>query len=137
MRTAFRVRYAETDKMGVAYYANYLVWFEVLRGDFMRAMGIPYTALEAEGIFLPIAEANVRYVAPARYDDPVEIVGGISEARSRSVTFAYRVERSGELLATGSTRHVPVDALGRPRQFPRGLLDRLRGLAGDTHTASD
>jgi len=87
VRTSFRVRYAETDKMGVAYYANYLVWFEVLRGDFMRAINVPYTDLEADGTFLPIADAHVRYLAPAHYDDPVDVVGWIESVRSRAVKF--------------------------------------------------
>ena len=111
VRTAFRVRYAETDQMGIAYYANYLVWFEVMRGDFMRAVGVPYTEMEREGILLPIAEAHVRYVAPARYDDPVEVSAVIT--------------RLGSLLATGWTTHVPVDRAGRVRPFPRELREAL------------
>jgi acyl-CoA thioester hydrolase len=125
IRTVFRVRYAETDQMGVAYYANYLVWFEVMRGDFMRAVGVPYRDLEAEGYRLPIAEAHVRYRKPARYDDPVEVVAWIERLGSRRITFAYRVERGGDLLATGWTTHVPVDEGGKPRAFSRELLQAL------------
>jgi len=125
VRTAFRVRYAETDQMGMVYYANYLVWFEVMRGDFMRAIGVPYARLEAEGWFLPIAEAHVRYLAPARYDEAVEVVAWIRAVRSRLVTFEYRVERGGELLATGWTTHVPVDRNGRPRPLSRELTGTL------------
>ena len=127
VRTAFRVRYAETDQMGMAYYAHYLVWFEVMRGDFMRAIGIPYTRLEDDGYILPIVEARVRYHAPARYDDPVEIVAWIERLRSRSITFAYRVERSRDLLATGWTTHIPARRDGRPRSFSRELM----GILGD------
>ena len=131
VRTAFRVRYAETDRMGVAYYANYLVWFEVMRGDFMRAIGLPYTDFEARGIFLPIAEAHVRYLRPVRYDDVVEVVAWLSAVRSRAVTFQYSVESSGQPVATGWTTHVPVDGEGRPARFPRELLAPLQGYQED------
>ncbi len=127
-RTAFRVRYAETDQMGMAYYANYLVWFEVMRGDFMRAVGVPYTRLESEGTLLPVIEATVRYRAPARYDDVVEVVARITELRSRRIAFAYRVERGGELLATGTTVHMPVGPDGKPRPFSRELRQALEGF---------
>ncbi len=122
VRTAFRVRYAETDQMGMAYYANYLVWFEVMRGDFMRAVGIPYSDLEREGYILPIIEAHVRYRSPARYDDAIAIVAWIQRLRSRMITFEYRVERGSELLATGWTTHVPADLDGRPKAFSRELM---------------
>jgi acyl-CoA thioester hydrolase len=128
VRTAFRVRYAETDQMGMAYYANYLVWFEVMRGDFMRAVGVPYTGLEEAGYRLPIVEARVRYIAPARYDDPVEIVAGIRRLGSRLITFSYRVERGGDLLATGETTHCPMGRDGRVRAFSRELLGVLGPL---------
>src|SRR5262245_23069437 len=101
--------------MGIAYYAGYLVWFEVLRGDFMRAAGVPYPGMQKEGYFLPIVEAHVRYYSPARYDDPIEVVGGIQALQSRKVHFRYAVERSGEVLADGWTIHVPVGRNGRPR----------------------
>jgi acyl-CoA thioester hydrolase len=122
VRTAFRVRYAETDQMGMAYYANYLVWFEVMRGDFMRARGIPYSDLEKQGYILPIIEAHVRYRTPAHYDDAIEIVAWVQRLRSRKITFEYRVERGSELLATGWTTHVPADRHGRPRAFSGELM---------------
>jgi acyl-CoA thioester hydrolase len=112
--------------MGMAYYANYLVWFEVMRGDFMRAVGIPYSEMEKDGYRLPIAEAHVRYISPARYDDVVEIVAWVERLRSRLITFSYRAERDGELLATGWTTHLPLDPKGRPRSFSRELLSALR-----------
>jgi acyl-CoA thioester hydrolase len=128
VRTAFRVRYAETDQMGMAYYANYLTWFEVMRGDFMRAVGVPYAGLEAQGYRLPIVLAHVRYLAPARYDDVVEVVAWLRELGSRKITFEYRVETGGKLLATGWTTHVPLGPEGRPRPFSRELRDRLGGF---------
>jgi len=125
VRTCFRVRYAETDQMGMAYYAGYLVWFEVLRGDLMRAAGTPYPWFEEQGYMLPIVEAHIRYMSPARYDDAVEVVGWIEELKSRKVRFAYRVERLGEILADGWTIHIPVGRDGRPRGFSQELLGRL------------
>jgi acyl-CoA thioester hydrolase len=131
VRTAFRVRYAETDQMGMAYYANYLVWFEVMRGDYMRAVGVPYTRLEDEGYRLPIVEAKVRYIAPARYDDPVEVVAWIPRMGSRLITFRYRVESRGTLLATGETTHCPMGRDGRVRAFSRELLDALEPMISE------
>jgi acyl-CoA thioester hydrolase len=125
IRTAFRVRYAETDQMGMAYYANYLVWFEVMRGDYMRAVGVPYTRLEAAGYRLPIVEARVRYLAPARYDDPVEVVAWIHRLGSRLITFRYRVECRGTLLAYGETIHCPMGGDGKVKAFSRELLEAL------------
>jgi acyl-CoA thioester hydrolase len=130
--TAFRVRYAETDQMGVAYYANYLVWFEVMRGDFMRAVGFPYKDLERQGVFLPITEATIRYLRPVRYDDAIEVSARITGLKSRAVTFAYEVHRDRQLIATGSTTHVPVNAEGRPVQVPRELADHLGGMVRAT-----
>src|SRR3954462_508698 len=87
--TEFRVRYAETDRMGVVYYANYLVWCEVGRVEFMRALGRSYAQLERDGVGLAVAEARVRYLAPARFDDLVRIETTLSGVRSRAVSFDY------------------------------------------------
>src|SRR3954470_632344 len=87
--TEVRVRYAETDRMGVVYYANYLVWCEVGRVEFLRSNGRSYAALEADGIGLAVSEAKVRYLAPARFDDLVRIETTLTSVRSRSVTFDY------------------------------------------------
>jgi acyl-CoA thioester hydrolase len=114
--------------MGMAYYANYLVWFEVMRGDYMRAMGTPYVELEKEGYLLPIVEARVRYLAPARYDDPVEVVAWIPKLGSRLITFRYRVETEGKLLAEGETTHCPTGRDGKPRAFSRELLATLKPM---------
>lgn len=128
VRTTFRVRYAETDQMGMAYYANYLVWFEVIRGDYMRAVGLPYSDLEREGYILPVIKAHVRYRTPARYDDAIGIVAWIKQLRSRMITFEYRVERGSELLATGWTTHVPADRDGRPKALSRELMAILGAM---------
>ncbi|MBZ5727269.1 MAG: acyl-CoA thioesterase [Acidobacteriia bacterium] len=118
--THLRVRYAETDQMGVVYYANYLVWMEVGRVDLCKACGFNYRDMEREdGIYLAVAEANCRYRAPARFDDEVIVRTWIEAANPRMVTFAYemRVAEAGTALATGHTRHLFVN-----RQMQRTRL---------------
>ena len=112
IETRLRVRYAETDQMGVVYYANYLVWMEVGRVELCKACGFNYRDMENEdGVLLAVAEAACRYRAPARFDDEVIVKTWIGEANSRVVTFAYemRLADSETVLATGSTRHVFVN----------------------------
>ena len=107
-----RVRYSETDKMGVVYYANYLVWMEVGRVALCKACGFNYRDMEDEdGVLLAVAEAQCRYRAPARFDDEVIVKTWIAEANSRLVTFAYEMRLAGSdtVLATGTTRHVFVN----------------------------
>lgn len=130
VETTVRVRYAETDQMGVVYYANYLVWFEVARGAFCRERGIDYRAMEASGLFLPIVDARVRYRLPARYDDEVVLHTRPLELRSRTVRFGYEVRRGTDLLADGETLQLLTDAAGRPRAFPADTLARFAGQAG-------
>jgi acyl-CoA thioester hydrolase len=126
--TELRVRYAETDRMGIVYYANYLVWCEVGRVEFMRALGGSYAALEAQGYGLAVAEATVRYLAPARFDDPVRVETTLSGVRSRAVTFDYVISHAetGTRFATAHTALVSVDSGGRPTALPpefRALLE--------------
>jgi acyl-CoA thioester hydrolase len=109
--TCLRVRYAETDQMGVVYYANYLVWMEVGRVDLCKARGFSYRDMEHEdGVYLAVAEANCRYRFPARFDDEVIVKTWIENAHSRLVTFGYRMSlaEDGRELAVGFTRHVFV-----------------------------
>ncbi len=110
-----RVRYAETDQMGVVYYANYLVWMEIGRVELCRALGFNYRDMEREdGIYLAVAEAQCRYRAPARYDDEVVVKTWVEEANRRMVTFGYELRTAdadpggSRVLATGHTRHVYV-----------------------------
>ncbi|HUK19974.1 MAG TPA: thioesterase family protein [Gemmatimonadales bacterium] len=100
-----RVNYSETDQMGVVYHANYLVWFDRARTELMRTTGLTYRELEEQGVYLAVSEARIRYTAPARYDDLVDIRCWVRELASRRVTFGYAVTRhsTGELLATGET----------------------------------
>ena len=112
-----RVRYAETDQMGVVYYANYLVWMECARMEWCRSRGLDYADMERQdGIFLAVAEANCRYRSPARFDDEVAIRVWLEEANSRVVRFEYEMRVGERLLATGFTRHVFVSkAIERAR----------------------
>jgi acyl-CoA thioester hydrolase len=127
--STFRVRYGETDQMGVAYHANYLVWCEVGRTDFIRRLGVTYADLERQGHFLAVAEATVRYGAAARYDDEIRVETWLEEVRSRTVTFGYEILREAPepgRLARATTRLVSIDHDGRPRALPSHLLDLFR-----------
>ena len=126
--TLVRVRYSETDKMGIVYYANYLVWFEIGRTDYCRARGFSYRDMEeSENAFLVVAEAYCRYKAPAYYDDELIVRTHITELRKRSLRFGYEIVRaaSGQVVAEGETGHVVTDATGRVRSFPDGYAQRL------------
>ncbi len=126
----FRVRYSETDQMGVAYHGHYLAWCEMARTEHMRRLGVRYRDLEDRGVRLAISEAQVRYAKSARYDDPVRVTAWLSEVASRRIVFGYRVERTddGALLATASTALVSLDEGGRPARLPDDTLARLREL---------
>jgi acyl-CoA thioester hydrolase len=118
-----RVRYAETDQMGVAYHADYLVWCEVGRTDFIRALGVTYAEMEAQGVLLAVAEAQIRFHASARYDDLVRIETRLTGVHSRMVTFAYELTRvgaagKGARLASASTSLVSMARGGRPLALP-------------------
>lgn len=122
VQTTIRVRYAEVDQMRVAYYANYLVWFEAARGALCRDRGIDYGAMETErGLFLPVVEAYVRYRTPARYDDELTISIYVKEATRRTIRFACQVHRGETLIADGETNHILMDRNGRACTFPPDL----------------
>jgi acyl-CoA thioester hydrolase len=126
--TLLRVRYSETDKMGIVYYANYLVWFEIGRAEFCRARGFSYRDMEeADNSFLVVAESYCRYKAPAYYDDELMVRTHITELRKRSLRFGYEVVRpsDGQVIAEGETGHVVTDSSGRVRSFPEGYAQRL------------
>lgn len=121
--TVINVRYAETDQMGVVYYANYLVWFEVGRVEWCRKKGFNYRDMESgSGHHLMVAEASCRYKAPARFEDDVLVRTAVSSATEKTVRFCYEIrnKNSGELLATGETAHVVTDRNLRPARFPEG-----------------
>jgi acyl-CoA thioester hydrolase len=123
--SSVRVRYAETDKMGVVYHSNYLVWFEIGRTDWLRATGWTYREMEAEGIQLPVIEVHCQYRNGARYDDDVEIRTRAKCVSPVRVQFDYEAIRraDGVLLATGYSVHATVDSGGRPRRMPAKVKD--------------
>jgi len=124
-----RVRYAETDQMGVAYYANYLVWFEVGRSEFCRERGFRYADLEALGYKLVVSDVNCRYRNSARYDETVIVRTRLKGANKRMVTFRYQVLRmdKAEVIAEGETRHICVDSNGKTKSLPERFLVCLTG----------
>jgi len=119
--TTARVRYAETDQMGVAYYANFFVWFEIGRVELLRQMGFAYKEMEQQDdSYIVVAEAHCRYLRAARYDDLLRIRTRVAQARSRTIHFAYEIlnDATGQLLATGETAHVICDHNSRPKTLP-------------------
>lgn len=123
VETTLRVRYAETDAMGVVYHANYFVWFEAGRGDFFRTSGQDYGEWEREGYYLPVSEAHARFHAPARYADVVTVRTWVEEARSRSVTLGYEVvdKVRDKRLVSGWTKHICMDSNGQSCRLPTDM----------------
>jgi acyl-CoA thioester hydrolase len=125
VETVVNVRYAETDQMGIVYYANYLVWFEVGRVAWCKANGFHYAEMEArDGRFLIVAEASCRYKAPACFEDDIVVKTRLAKATDRVIRYHYEICRknTGQLLATGETAHVVTDKKYRPARLP----DRYR-----------
>ena len=127
----FRVRYAETDQMGVVYHANYLVWCEIGRTELIRRRWKSYAEMEKAGALLAVTEASLRFHLGARYDDLIRVQAWVEEVRSRGVVFGYRVLRvdedgSTQRLATARTELVAIGRDGRPRKLPPEVADRLR-----------
>ncbi|MCU0508552.1 MAG: acyl-CoA thioesterase [Anaerolineae bacterium] len=127
VEVTFRVRYFETDAMGIVHHASYITWFEEGRSAFTRAIGYPYSRMEQEGISLAVAEVVARYHRPARYDDEVRVQAALSQLGSRGMAFAYEVRRVSDdvLLVSGSTRHISVDAQGKVTVLPQSLREML------------
>jgi acyl-CoA thioester hydrolase len=121
--TRIRVRYADTDRMGVVYYANYLVWFEVGRCEWLRSTGYSYDQLEADGTTLPVIEAHCEYRRPFRYDEEVEVRARATLKSPARVRFDYTLTAAGgtEVSASGWTEHCSIDPEGRPRRLPISL----------------
>ena len=130
--SSFRVRYAETDQMGIVYYANYLVWFEIGRTDYCRQLGFAYREMEEQnGLYIMVAEARCRYKAPARYDDEILVRTCLRDVRKRVIVFSYEVYRlpDEEMLAAGETVHVITDREGRPRALPQKYAEAFGAAA--------
>jgi acyl-CoA thioester hydrolase len=138
IETTLRVRYAETDAMGIVYHAHYLVWFEVGRGDYFRAQGHDYGEWENQGYLLPVSEAFARYHAPARYGDLITVCTWLEQVRSRSITLAYEVRdaSSQQRLATGWTKHICTDQQGRTHRLPEKMFESLQGAGAFTGQGS-
>jgi len=126
----FRVRYAETDQMGVVYYANFFIWMEIGRTDFCKVCGFNYHDLEKEEqAFIAVAEASCRYIAPARYDDEILVRTTIERAGRRVMSFTYSIfnAETGTLLAEGRTVHVVIGKDGKPKSVPDRYYELLKG----------
>ncbi len=135
--TRFRVRYAETDQMGVVYYANYLIWMELGRAEYCRAAGIRYRDMEVDdGILLAVVEAHCRYLYPARYDEEIAVNTWVAKANQRMVEFQYEIRNadSGIKLATGHTKHMFLAAGMRPAKLPEKYLASF-GISADERGA--
>lgn len=127
IETTLRVRYAETDAMGVVYHTNYIVWFEVGRGEYFWQQGMSYADWERQGIYFPVSEVRARFLAPARYGDLVIVRTWVQTMRSREATFPYEVlmgER-GQRLVTGWTKHLCVNGEGQVIAIPSSLRNLL------------
>jgi acyl-CoA thioester hydrolase len=128
----FRVRYSETDQMGVVYYANYLAWFDACRTELFINLGIRYKEMEEKSYFLPVIESNIKYLSPARYDDQVMVAVEVADITGVRVFFNYRVFRGSDnrLVAEASTVHAMTDANGKPKRIPGEVKDALEKAVG-------
>jgi acyl-CoA thioester hydrolase len=127
--TRIRVRYAETDQMGVVYHSNHFIWFEVGRVELMRQLGFSYKEMESnEGCFIAVVDARCRYKAPAHYDDEIVVRTYLKNVREKMIHFGYELVRAetGELLAEGETTHIVADAEMRPRVLPEKYMTIFR-----------
>lgn len=148
--TSVRVRYAETDAMGIVHHSQYIIWFEVGRSSFMRSTGLSYARIEEDGFCFRIADLGARYLAPAFYDEVITIRTWLSELHSRGLVFSYAIVRPGqpkagkaeEILVTGHTKLVCTDREGQVRRFPERFRELLQplvtrdGSKGGTRRAS-
>ncbi|HEY0528001.1 MAG TPA: thioesterase family protein [Gemmatimonadaceae bacterium] len=127
----FRVRYAETDQMQVVYHSNYLIWCEIGRTEFIRALGTPYAELERQNVTLAVVEASLRFHAPARYDNLIRVTTTISEVRSRTITFDYVITNAetDERFVTASTKLASLTRDSRLTAIPPSLRALLENAA--------
>jgi len=123
--TSLRVRYAETDAMGVVYYGHYLAYFEDGRVAYLQHKGIPYSEMEAAGVYMPVAEAHCKYRAPARFEDELTVETSIGATGRAKVRFDYVVKRGDEVLAEGYTVHAARGRDGKPVRIPAAWAERL------------
>ena len=131
-RSTVRVRYAETDQMGVVYHSNFLIYFEIGRTDYFRRLGFTYRKMEEDKVYMPVTECYCRYFIPAVYDDELEIVTGLEMQSRLRIKFLYDVQRrdDSKKIAAGFTVHVPINPEGNPCRIPQVYLDALKGSMG-------
>lgn len=131
-----RVRYQETDNMGVVYYANYFVWFEVARTEYLRSFGVSYKELESQGMYLMVASAGCEYKSPARFDDVVTVRTWIPELKNSSLRFEHSLHVDSRLIATGESVHVFTNDAGKPVRIPEEIRRMYRAtLSGEKVTS--
>ena len=123
----YRVRYGDTDKMGISYYGNYFTWFEAARTEYFRALGLPYTACEEKGYYLPVIETSAKYIAPCTYDDLVIVRTSVSQIRKTSIRFEYDVfhKKDEKKIATGFSIHVFVNKNMKPCRIPDEIKNAI------------
>jgi acyl-CoA thioester hydrolase len=126
--TCIRVRYQETDNMGVVYYANYLTWFEVARTEYFRDLGLVYRELEKKGVYLMVASISAKYRSPARYDDIVRALAWISDMKNTSLKFEYELFVGDRLAATGESVHVFTNESGKPVRIPEEVRKAVSAI---------
>jgi acyl-CoA thioester hydrolase len=131
--TRFRARYSETDKMGVIYYANYLVWMEMGRTDYCKSVGFDYRDMELDGANMAVAEATCRYITPARYDDAILVRTQVERLNRRLITFSYIIsnEKTSTVLAEGRTVHIAMGMDGKSMSIPLRYLDLMKAAAAN------
>ena len=128
-KTSIRVRYEETDRMGVAYYGNYFTWFEVARTELFRSLGLSYRELEEKsGVNLMVVSASCSYKSPVTYDDLLTIETAISKTKNSSISFSYKMHRDSAIIAIGETAHVFTNKNGRPIKIPQEVKGALLSL---------
>lgn len=126
MTLTLRIRFAETDQMGVAHHSAYVIWLEAARIEWLRERGLDYRRLEEAGVSLAVSAVSVQYLRSSRFDDELTVTATMTELRSRRVRFLYEVTRAGVLVATGESLHTPVDAGGRTVRLPGMWLEALQ-----------
>ncbi len=120
-----RVRYAETDGMGIVYHSNYFVWFELSRVEMLEGIGLSYREIESRGYLLPVLDVSASYKKPAYFDDRVTVTAFLDELPSLRINFSYEVRRGEDLLVTGTSRHAFMSREGRPIKPPKDLVDHF------------
>lgn len=121
-----RVRYADTDRMGIVYYGTYPTYFEVGRSEFMRRKGFSYREFEETGLYLVVSAIEIKYYNPAVYDDLLAVRTSVSDIQSRGLTFNYNILRDGMTVVRGKTRHICVNTERKPTRIPLSLVEILK-----------